>query len=59
MSAASDILKLIKEKEIEFVNNFVALQKIRTSEKTKIDYTILINYILKFDCEFQLLHPII
>lgn len=29
------------EKEIEFVNNFVALQKIRTSEKTKINYEIL------------------
>lgn len=28
------------EKEIDFVNNFVALQKIRTSEKTKINYEI-------------------
>ncbi len=28
------------EKEIEFVNNFVALQKIRTSENTRIDYEI-------------------
>lgn len=26
-------------KEIEFVDNFIALQKIRTSEKTKINYT--------------------
>lgn len=26
------------EKEIEFVDNFIALQKIRTSEKTKISY---------------------
>jgi LytS/YehU family sensor histidine kinase len=26
-------------KEIEFVDNFIALQKIRTSEKTRIDYT--------------------
>lgn len=28
------------DKEIEFVNNFIELQKIRTSEKTKIIYTI-------------------
>lgn len=28
------------EKEIEFVNNFISLQKIRTSEKTKIQYQI-------------------
>jgi LytS/YehU family sensor histidine kinase len=28
------------EKELEFVNNFVALQKIRTSGKTKINYDI-------------------
>ena len=28
------------EKEIEFVDNFIALQKIRTSEQTKIDYSI-------------------
>ena len=28
------------EKEIEFVNNFISLQKIRTSENTKIDYRI-------------------
>jgi LytS/YehU family sensor histidine kinase len=28
------------EKEIDFVNNFIELQKIRTSEKTKISYTI-------------------
>uniref|UniRef100_UPI0032170DCF sensor histidine kinase n=1 Tax=uncultured Draconibacterium sp. TaxID=1573823 RepID=UPI0032170DCF len=27
------------EKEIEFVDNFIALQKIRTSEKTRINYT--------------------
>lgn len=27
------------DKEIEFVDNFIALQKIRTSEKTKITYT--------------------
>jgi two-component system LytT family sensor kinase len=28
------------EKEIEFVTNFIALQKIRTSEQTKIEYNI-------------------
>ena len=28
------------EKEIEFVNNFIELQKIRTSDKTKIKYEI-------------------
>ena len=28
------------EKEIEFVNNFIALQKIRSSENTRIDYEI-------------------
>ncbi len=28
------------EKEIEFVNNFIALQKIRTSANTRIDYEI-------------------
>ena len=28
------------EKEIDFVNNFVSLQKIRTSDKTKIQYQI-------------------
>ena len=28
------------DKEIEFVNNFIALQKIRTSENTRIDYEI-------------------
>ena len=28
------------DKEIDFVNNFIELQKIRTSEKTKITYTI-------------------
>lgn len=28
------------DKEIEFVNNFIALQKIRTSDQTKIDYRI-------------------
>jgi len=31
------------EKEIDFVNNFISLQKIRTSEKTKITYEILGN----------------
>lgn len=29
------------EKEIDFVNNFISLQKIRTSDKTKIKYEIL------------------
>ncbi len=29
------------EKELEFVKNFVELQKIRTSEKTKIDFNLL------------------
>jgi two-component system, LytTR family, sensor kinase len=29
------------EKELEFVNNFIALQKIRTSDKTKIKYEII------------------
>lgn len=28
------------EKEIDFVNNFIALQKIRTAEQTKIEYKI-------------------
>ena len=31
------------EKELEFVNNFIELQKIRTSEKTKINYEIIGN----------------
>lgn len=31
------------EKEIEFVDNFIALQKIRTSEQTKIEYKIIGN----------------
>jgi len=30
---------ILVDKEIEFVDNFIALQKIRTSEKTKINYT--------------------
>ena len=29
------------EKELEFVNNFIELQRIRTSEKTKINYEII------------------
>lgn len=29
------------DKEIDFVNNFISLQKIRTSEKTKIKYEII------------------
>jgi len=29
------------EKEIDFVNNFIALQKIRTTEQTKIEYQII------------------
>jgi len=28
------------EKELDFVNNFIALQKIRTSDKTKIEYKL-------------------
>lgn len=31
------------DKEIEFVNNFIALQKIRTSANTRIDYKIVGN----------------
>jgi len=31
---------ILLEKELEFVNNFIALQRIRTSEKTKIKYEI-------------------
>lgn len=31
---------ILLDKEIDFVNNFVALQKIRTSERTKIEYRI-------------------
>ena len=31
---------ILLEKEIEFVNNFIALQKIRTSDQTKIKYSI-------------------
>jgi two-component system, LytTR family, sensor kinase len=29
------------EKELEFVNNFIELQRIRTSDKTKINYEII------------------
>jgi sensor histidine kinase YesM len=29
------------EKELDFVNNFIELQRIRTSDKTKIDYRII------------------
>jgi LytS/YehU family sensor histidine kinase len=29
------------EKELEFVNNFIELQRIRTSEKTRINYNII------------------
>ena len=31
---------ILLEKELEFVQNFIDLQRIRTSEKTKINYTI-------------------
>lgn len=32
---------IMLEKEIDFVNNFISLQKIRTSDKTRIKYEIL------------------